>query len=125
MFHGDTAHERQYRFFARHGCTHSGHSPEVPVEALDPISGIYHGLNLRSIVQVSHVCLVVGVITHEFECPVVFTPPLTHILPFFLGHLNGVIAQSGTEYITQIISQGTLVSMTDLGKHIAFEMGYV
>lgn len=82
VFHGDTAHERQYRFFVRHGCTHSGHSPEVPVEALNPISGIYHGLNLRSIVQVSHVCLVVGVVTHEFECPVVFTPPLTHILPF-------------------------------------------
>ena len=91
VFHGDTAHERQYRFFGRHGRTHSCHSPEVPIQTPDPVGGVYHGLNFRSMVQVSHVSLVVGVVTHEFECPVVLSPLLTHILPFLPCRLNGVI----------------------------------
>ena len=124
VFHGDTAHERQYRFFGRHGRTHSCHSPEVPVQTPDPVGGVCHGLNLRSMVQVSHVSLVVGVVTHEFECPVVLSPLLTHILPFLPCRLNGVITLSGTEYVTQIRSQGTLVTMTDLSQHIAFQMCY-
>lgn len=38
--------------------------------------------------------------------------------------LNGIITLSGTEYVTQIRSQGTLVTMTDLSQHIAFQMCY-
>ena len=52
-------------------------------------------------------------------CPTDYT-----YLSFLPCHLNGVIALSSTEYITQIRNPSTLVTMTDLSKHIAFEMCY-
>ena len=53
VFHGHTTHERQYRFFGRHGCTHSCHSPEVPIQTLDPVGGVCHGLNFRRAVSLA------------------------------------------------------------------------
>ena len=52
-------------------------------------------------------------------CPTDYT-----YLSFLPCHLNGVIALSSTEYITQIRNPSTLVTMTNLSKHIAFEMCY-
>lgn len=101
VFHGYTP---QYRFFVGHSCTHSCDPPEVAVETFNPIGGIDHGLYLWGVVQVGHVSLVDGIATHELEGPVVFSPPLTHLLPFLPCLLNGVIALSGTEYIPQICS---------------------
>src|SRR5574344_763135 len=42
VVHSNTAHERNYGLFIRHGCSHLCHAPEVTVEPFNPVRGIDH-----------------------------------------------------------------------------------
>lgn len=88
VLYGDAAHLRQHRFFIGHSCTYSCHSPEITVETFYPIGSVNHGLYLRGMIQRSHITLMVCIVTHRFECPVVF-----HYLSHISCHLTAQSVQ--------------------------------
>lgn len=124
MLHRHTAHERQNRLFVRHCCAHSCHTSEVTVQPLNPVCCVNHRLFLRSIVQISYVRFVVGIVPHQFEGSVVFAPTVTHFLPFGPCHLDSVVVLSGAEDVSKISCKSTLVAVVDLGEQIAFQISY-
>ena len=123
MFHSDTTHQCQHKFFIGQGRAHSCHLPGIPVEALYPIGGVDYGQYLRDIIKVGCMDLGVSIVTHKLECLIVLSHR-SHISSFLPYHLNGVITLSGTEHITQVCRENTLAAIADLDEHIALEMGY-
>ena len=123
MVHSHTAHQGQHRLFIRHGGSHSGNPPEVSVESFDPVGCVYHCLYLRGIIEIRHISLVVSVIAKQLYCTVILTPSVAHLLPLFPCHFNGIVALPGAEDVTHISRKSCLVSMSHLGKHIAFQVG--
>lgn len=71
-----------------------------------------------TIVQVSHISLIVCIATHEPECPVVLSPPHIHVLPFGPYCLDGAIALSGTEYAAHICDQTSQFADSKIGDKI-------
>ena len=67
VFHRNAAQQSKDGLLIRHGCSHSGDSAEVTVEPLYPVGGVDHALYLRRIVEVDHVCLVVGIVAQVLE----------------------------------------------------------
>lgn len=124
MVHCHAAHKSQHRFFIGHCCPHARHPAEVPVQALDPVGGIYHRLYLGSVVEICHVRLVVRAVAKKFDSPVILAPFITHLLPFCPCRFNRIVTLACAENVTQIGCQGGLIPVPDFGKHIAFQVGY-
>lgn len=124
MVHSDTAHQCQHRCLIGHRGSHARHPAEVTVQTLDPVGGVDHCLYLRGVVKISHIRLVVEVVAQELDGSVVLAPPVAHFLPLSPCHFDCIVALSGTEYIPKIGGKSGLVAMSDLGGHVAFEMGY-
>ena len=58
LVHGCLPHKQDYRLLVRHRTAHSRDPPEVLLQPLYPVRGVYHRLDAVVVVQVSEVRLV-------------------------------------------------------------------
>ena len=98
----------------RHSRPHSRYTSEIPVKPLDPVCGIDHRLYLRCIVEIRHICLVVGIVAEQLYGPVTAAPYVTHLLPLRPCRLNGIVTLPCTENIPEVSGKSGLVSMPHL-----------
>ena len=122
VIHRHAAHQCQYRVLIGHCGSHAGYSAEVTVEAFDPVGGVYHRLYLRGVIEISQIRLVIRIAAQEPDVPIVLAPSVPQPGPRCLGRFYGIIALSGAEYVPEIGCKTGLVTMSDLGEQVAFQV---
>jgi hypothetical protein len=74
------------------------------------------------IVQIRELIPVKGVITQSLDAAVIFSPFAAERLPRFPSLLRSVVRISRAENISEVFRQRSLISMTNPGEHITFEV---
>lgn len=120
--HGRLSHEQNYGFLVGHCPTHSRDAPEVLLQALYPVGGVYHRLYRRMIVQVCEIYLVGRVVATSAYAPVVASPFGTELLPALPGFLRDITAVAGAEHLPQLFGNFSLVAVPHAADDVAFEV---